>query len=174
MTLVQNKGRPGDWTTSAEEGLHWLTGSVIRTLACKLDIFKGFIIPDTIEAQDFNDNSVGKKTDIEGSDFRKKIYDFTFDKQTQRKTRLITARVSYFKEGGLNGCEASYHLRGRSYATSVNKRRSVYRCPFTLMGEFMGKFMSNITKEQATNQVHFDKENPTNLNKKEKRTTAEN
>ena len=64
LTLVQNKGRPGDWTTSAEEGLHRLMGSVIRTLACKLNIFKGFVIPDTIETQDSDDNSVLTLIDV--------------------------------------------------------------------------------------------------------------
>ncbi|MCP4748344.1 MAG: hypothetical protein GY874_19735 [Desulfobacteraceae bacterium] len=33
IPLIQKKGRPVDWTISAEEGLHQLTGSVIRTLA---------------------------------------------------------------------------------------------------------------------------------------------
>jgi len=169
LTLVQNKGRPGDWTISAEEGLHRLTGSIVRTLACKLDIHDGFVHPDTIDAEHFEHHSVGKATDIEGPEFRKLIYAHTFNQAKPDNTRLISASVSYFKQGGLNGCEASYHLRGRSYITSVNKRRSVYRCPLALMGEFMGKLMSNVTMDQATRRVHFQDENPTNLNKKEKK-----
>ena len=65
LTLVQNKGRPGDWTISAEEGLHRLTGSIVRTLACKLDIYDGFVHPDTIDADHLDHHSVGKATDIE-------------------------------------------------------------------------------------------------------------
>ena len=169
LILVQNKGRPDDWTISAEEGFHRLTASIIRTLACKLDIYYGFVCPDTIDADHFDQHSVGKKTDIGGPAFRDLIYATTFNQVKPDDTRLITARVSYFKKGGLNGCEASYHLRGRSYATSVNKRRSVYRCPMDLMGEFMGNFMSNFTMDQATRRVHFDEINPNNLYKKEKK-----
>ena len=56
----------------------------------------------------------------------------------------------YSKIANLNGCEGSYHLRGRSYAASVNKTTSVVTCPIHLMGEFIGEIMSSITFEQAT------------------------
>ena len=124
LTLVQNKGRPGDWTISAEEGLHRLTGSILRTLACKLDIHDGFVHPDTIDADHFEHHSVGKATDIEGPEFRKLIYANTFNQAKPDNTRLITATVSYFKQGGLNGCEASYHLRGRSVRTCKTGKNS--------------------------------------------------
>ena len=93
-----------------------------------------------------------------------------FYNKTRTETILITASVSYFKKGGLNGCEASYHLRGRSYATSLNTKSSVTRCPLGLMGEFMGKFISTMTMEQATFRVHFDQVNP-NTKGKERTTT---
>ena len=169
LILVQNKGRFGNWTASAEEGLHRLTASVVRTLACELDIVKGCIRPDTIEAKNFSDYCVGQKTDITGSDFRKKIYASTFENTTPGKSRLITAKKTYFQVGGLNGCEALYHLRARSYATSVNKRRSVKICPFALIGEFMGKLILNMNFEQATYRIHFHELNPTNLLKKDKK-----
>ena len=61
--------------------------------------------------------------------------------------------------------EASYHSRGRSHATSVNKTTSVVTCPIHLMGEFTGKIMSTITFEQAAYQVHFKELNPKNCHK---------
>ena len=131
LTLFQKKGRPGNWTISAGGGLHRLTGSVIRTLAYKLDIADGLVHPNTIEVQDFIDNdvaNVGTPYVIGGPSFCQKIYESTFyykkkaSEPDPSETRLINASVSYFKKGGINGCEASYHLRGRSYATSVNKK----------------------------------------------------
>ena len=177
LTLVQKTGRPGDWTMSAEEGLHRLTASIIRTLACKLDVSDAIIRPDTIEAKDFIDNdvvTVGRTYNLDADAFRKIMYGSTFyykkkedDESDPKKARLINASVSYFKEGGINGCEASYRLRSRSYATSLNKKDSVIRCPLGLMGEFMGKFISNITMDQATRRVKFNKVNPSNIYKKE-------
>ena len=64
LTLVQKKGRHDDWTISTEEGLHRLTGSIIRTLACKLDFVNGFVLPNTIGAEYFAENSVGKATTL--------------------------------------------------------------------------------------------------------------
>ena len=98
LILVQNKGRPGDWTISAEEGFHRLTASIVRSLACKLDVYHGFVCPDTIDADHFDHHSVGKATNIEGSHFRDLIYATTFNQVTPDDTRLITARVSYFKK----------------------------------------------------------------------------
>ena len=181
LTLVQRNGRHDNWTISAEEGLHRLTGSVIRTLACKLDVDNAVVRPNTIGAQDFIDNDVANPDklqtyEMDAATFRKTIYESTFnykkkkeDEPDPSKTRLVNASVTYFKKGGVNGCEASYHLRTRSYATSVNKKNSVIRCPLDLMGEFIGKFISNITVDQATRRVDFDKVNPSNVYKKEVR-----
>jgi hypothetical protein len=73
--------------------------------------------------------NVGEPYVIDGPTFHKKIHKSTFYYKKKKEsepdtneTRLINASVSYFKKGGINGCEASYHLRGRSYATSVNKK----------------------------------------------------
>ena len=88
-------------------------------------------------------------------------------------SKHFLARVYYFRKIDLNGCEASYHLRGRSYVTSVNKTTSVVTYPIHLMGEFICKIMSTITFEQTTYQVHSKEPNPTNFHKDKKKDYAE-
>jgi hypothetical protein len=66
LSLVKKKGISGNWTIDAEEGMHFLTASIIRTLACKLDTVNGFILTDTIDASHFVESFVGIATDIEG------------------------------------------------------------------------------------------------------------
>lgn len=166
LKLVQNNGRHRNWTISAEEGMHRLTASVIRTLALKLDVERGTIRPGTIDEQYLKKNGVKRAGGdvLTPSEFRDQLYCTTFNSEPRG---VINAKVFVFKTGGLNGCEASYHLRTRSYLTSLNKLRSVTRCPFDLMGELLGAYMGNISWDQATRRVHFNEKNPTNR-KKEK------
>jgi hypothetical protein len=82
LCLVQNKGRPGDWTISAAEGMHHLTTPIIRNLACKLDTINGFILSNAIDESYFEENSVGIATNVEGSVFRENIYKSTFKSKT--------------------------------------------------------------------------------------------
>ena len=73
--------------------------------------------------------TVGETYDMEATAFHQTMYESTFyykkkkdDEPDPSETRLVNASVSYFKKGGINGCEASYHLRSRSYTTSINKK----------------------------------------------------
>ena len=82
LCLVQEPGRPDNWTTSVEEGMHHLTASIIRTLACKLDTVLGRIFPNTMNKEHFEDNYVGVSTGLPGVEFRNKTYETTFNSNT--------------------------------------------------------------------------------------------
>ena len=173
LVLVQNNGRPGDWTIGAKEGLHRLTASIIRTLACELDTETGYIVPYTITSAHFANNSVGiEDRNISGPEFRKKMFKSTFDSAADEESRLVAARVSFFKKSNLNGCEAAHHLRARSLITSNNKKHSIVRCPLSSMAEFLGKQLMNLTFKQANYRIHFNQPNPTNLPKSTKKEYA--
>ena len=173
LKLVQNNGRYCDWTISAEEGMHRLTASVIRTLALKLDVQGGTISPGTIDEEYLDKNGVKRNGGdrLTPPDFREKLYCTTFKSEEPRG--LINAKVFVFTAGGLNGCEASYHLRTRSYLTSLNKLRSATRCPFDLMGELLGTYMGSISWDQATRRVYFDEEITTNPTHRKKEKTVD-
>ena len=78
-SLVQEHGRPDTWTISAEERMHYLTASIIRTLACKLDTVLGRIFQNTINEEHFEDNYVRISTGLAGVEFQKRIYETTFN-----------------------------------------------------------------------------------------------
>ena len=69
LCLVQEHGRPDNWTISAEEGRYCLTESIIRTLAFKLDTVLGRIFPTTIDEEHFEDIYVGLATGLTGDEF---------------------------------------------------------------------------------------------------------
>lgn len=160
LLLVQDKGRLGNWTASAQEGFHRFTGSIIRTLACKLDV-TGIITANTITSNDFVESNIGTSEDnLSDAEFRDKIYSTTFKSLPTEDVKEIQARALYFIKGGINGCEASYYLCANSNITSENKRSSVVRCLWGSIGEFFKESISKITIHQATCRVDFDQFNP--------------
>lgn len=172
LLLVQDKGRLGNWTASAQEGFHRFTGSIIRTLACKLDL-TGIITANTITSNDFVQCNIGtSKGSLSDADLRDKIYSTTFKLPQTEGVKEIQARALYFTKGGINGCEASYHLCANSNTTSENKRSSVVRCTWGKIGEFFKDSISNMTIHQATCRVHFDEVNPTHRHTNSTKTKA--
>ena len=165
LELVQDKGRYGDWTLSPEEGLHRITGSIIKTLMCKLDD-DGRIDPYSIEAKHFADTGVGELDDMEtAQQFRERMYESRYNADNPGNDKIIQVRACYFTTGGLNGCEAAYWLRSRSKRTSVNKKQSADRCKFDLMGQFLKGEILSITEEGATDRMDYQESCPTHLAK---------
>lgn len=159
LKQVQNKGRFNDWTISAREGFHRITGSVVRTLACTLNNSCN-IVPKTISKENLIFLNEENKIDV--TELRQKIIDFTFDEEANK---VVAFTGLYFNKGGLKGCEASFHLKTTSYVESKNKLDSIFRSPFEKIGSYLSDVIKSITFDQVTYRVDFPMQNPTNLHK---------
>ena len=88
LCLVQEPGRPDNWTISVEEGIHHLTASIIRTLACKLDTVLHRSCPNTIDEEHLKDKHVGSGSGIGGNEFENRIYETAFNSNRQLSKRF--------------------------------------------------------------------------------------
>ena len=157
---VHDKGFLGGWGASPIEGYHRTAGSVVRSLASKLDIHEGILQAKTITEEDFFNVGVGTtKAGRSDTELHETIFKSTF--YSTKQSRPIVAKFIYFIKPQINAGEGAYHCRSVSRGISNAKRSSVHRCVFEQCGRILGKSIRQMDINQATRRIDFNKKNPT-------------